>query len=382
MSGISYRMPALIFGVGAIDRLAVAAEGSGKRAALFYSGSFGRSGGLDCLIDSLSGAGIASFPKKLSLGDEPTPDTVDDAVLFIRECGADTVISVGGGSVIDVGKIAAGVAVNGGLTHEYVENIGDRSFTLRPLPFFAAPTTSGTGSEMAKNGVVYIKGQFKNSIRSDRLFARAAVVDPALTLTLPPAVTASSGADALCQLIESYTTKPCTPFTDAIALKHIAGMDDALVRAVRDGEDIDARTTLSLGATMSGICIANSGLGLAHGISASLGAVKGIKHGIGCGILMPHVARFNAKKGVTKYIDVAAQLGGSYTDAIAAGEYVAETITRLNDDIDIPSDLKSYKLLPDELDQVISLTAVSSSARKNPVPVSADELRELLLPLV
>ena len=374
----SYLMPKLIFGTGAIEKLPAQAAGFGKRAAVFYAGSFERSGGLEKLTDGLKALGISSAVKKVSLPDEPSPETVDEAVDFINSSNADMVISVGGGSVIDTGKMAAGIAVNGGKAAEYVENIGTKKFTVLSLPFFAAPTTSGTGSEMAKNGVVAVKGEYKNSIRSDMLLPKAAVVDPALTLTLPPSVTASSGADALCQLIESYTTGPCTPFTDAIALKHIAPMPDALIRAYHDGSDIEAREALSIGATMSGICIANAGLGLAHGISASLGAVCGIKHGIGCGILMPHVARFNASKGVKKYIDVAKELGREFSDEISAGKYIADVLRELNQKLGIPEDLKEYALTEEQKEHVIRLTAVSSSARKNPVKASADEVRELL----
>ena len=378
----NYLMPKLIFGTGAIDRLPAEAAGFGKRAALFYAGSFEKSGGLCRLTDALKEAGVYCECKKLSLKEEPCPKTVDEAAAFVVKSGADMVISVGGGSVVDTGKIAAGIATNGGSASEYVENIGNRRFERLSLPFFAAPTTSGTGSEMAKNGVVSVKGAYKNSIRSDMLLPKAAVVDPALTLSLPPSVTASSGADALCQLIESYTTKPCTPFTDGISLKHIAPMPDALVRAVRDGSDLAARETLRIGATVSGICIANSGLGLAHGISASLGAVCGIKHGIGCGILMPHVARLNAKKGVKKYMDVARELGGEYARETDAGAFIAEKLTEMNAQIGIPEDLKEYRLSADELEHVLELTAVSSSTKKNPVEVSRDELRELLEKLI
>ena len=377
----SYLMPKLVFGSGSIKKLPEEAAGFGKTAAILCSGSFWKNG-LDELTHNLKKQGIASFSKRLSLKNEPTPETVDEAADFVKSSGADLVISVGGGSVIDTGKIAAGLAANGGKAAEYVENIGDKVFSKLSLPFFAAPTTSGTGSEMAKNGVVMVKGSYKNSIRSDMLLPKAAVVDPCLTLTLPPSVTASSGADALCQLIESYTTKFCTPYTDGISLKHIAPMHDALKRAVKDGSDLEAREILSIGASVSGICIANSGLGLAHGISASIGAVCGIKHGIGCGILMPHVARFNAKRGVKKYIDIARELGREFSDAVAAGDYIADVLTELNLSIGIPENLKEYNITQEELEHILKLTQVSSSTKKNPVKPEYDELKEFISSLI
>ena len=377
----NYLVPKLVFGNGSIKKLPLEAAGFGKKAVVLSSGSFERTG-LSELTDGLKKQGIGSVYKKISIPDEPAPEMVDEVVDIIKNGNADMDVAVGGGSVIDIGKIAAGVATNGGKTAEYVENIGTKKFTELTLPFFVAPTTSGTGSEMSKNGVLMSKGNYKNSVRSDMLLAKTAVVDPELTLTLPPSVTASSGADALCQLIEAYTTKNANPFSDGLAIKHIGAMPDALRRAVRDGNDIDAREKLSIGASVSGICMANSGLGLAHGIAASLGAVCGIKHGICCGILMPHVARFNATHGVVKYIDVAKELGGEYDDALSASGYVADKLMELNRDIGISEDLKQYGITEDELNHVIDLTMVSSSAKKNPYMPERNELEEFLKALI
>lgn len=379
---MQYLFPKLIFHPGALDALPGEASQYGRRALVCHAGSFARNGGLEHLLHSLTQAGIACLPHQVDTSHEPSPRTVDLAVDQAHTFQADCILAVGGGSVLDVGKIAAGVYTNGGLTEEFVENIGTRTFDAQPLPFLAVPTTSGTGSEMTKNGVVCLPGTYKNSVRANCLLARAAIVDPLLTISLPPAATANAGADALCQLIESYTTKNATPFTDGLALAHIASVTQALADAVKDGENLQARTALSIGATVSGLCLANAGLGLAHGISAALGAVAGVPHGIGCGILMPVVAKFNARKGVDKYIHVAAAFGKTYANAVDAGAYVAERLQQLNQVIHLPEHLKDYTLTPEQKRRVVELSTISSSARKNPVPASAEEIAALLEELV
>lgn len=376
-----FTIPRLIFAEGAFHCLPAEAAPFGRRATVCVSASITRCGIAEDAMRMLRSASVTCALYTCPTG-EPTAEVFDDCAKFIANHNSQMVISIGGGSVIDVGKGAAALAVNPGGAEAYIEGRGKKTISIRPLPFLALPTTSGTGSEMTKNSVVIKSGDYKNSIRSDMMLARTAIVDPALTLSVPRSITASSGTDALCQLIESYTSQSSSPFTDGIAIQHIRPAMEALSRLADEPRNLEARSAISLAATMSGICLANAGLGLAHGISAALGAIVGVPHGIGCGILMPHVALFNAKKGAAKYIDIAGQLGGHYDRAEDAGEYVAEQLFRLNEKLGITADLKAYRINSDELMRISMLAVASSSAKKNPVEFTGEDILNMLRPLI
>lgn len=377
----NFQMPKLIFADGALSRLGGEASFFGKKAVLCVSGSSVLSKKADAALASLMASGVSAGIFVCPSG-EPDPETFDGCAGFIKGARAEMVVAMGGGSVIDIAKGAAALAVNEGGCEKYIEGVGGEHIKNRPLPFIALPTTSGTGSEMTKNSVIMRRGSYKNSMRDDLMLARTAIVDPALTVDLPKKPTVSSGADAVCQLIESYTTRHANAVTDGIAITYIKDAIDALIRVAADGSDKSARAVMSISASMSGVCLANSGLGLAHGIAAQLGAVCGVPHGIACGILMPHVAMFNAKKGVHKYADIAASLGKSCSNDTDAGRFVADTLFRMNEKIGVPENLKEFRIAASDLDRVIALTAGSSSAKKNPVDFSAEELGDILRPLI
>ena len=374
---MQYLVPKLIFGCGTRSRLAEEASCFGSNAVLFHSASLERSGMLTELCGQLSDAGISVTPACISCAEEPTDILADESARTVCDANADLVIAVGGGAVMDIGKMAAALAAA-----DYAEGVGGQQISRTPLPFIALPTTAGTGSEMTKNGVITVEGYGKRSIRSDMMLAKVAIVDPELTLSVPATTTAASGTDALCQLIECYTSKNATPYTDGISLMHIKPTYDALIAAVEDGSNLAAREVLSAGAAMSGICIANSGLGLAHGIGGVLGGICGIRHGICCGILLPHVVKANAEKGVARYADIAALFGCRDTDPTAASTFLAEKLAALNYTIGMPSDLRSFNIPQDQLHTVAKLSASSSSTRKNPVPFTEEEIYALLKKLV
>lgn len=374
-------VPKFMFGRGIFEKLGSVCGELGTNAGVFVSPSSMKNGLYERAAALLKGAGIGAQAHLVPTG-EPTPQVMREGADFLRRTKADLVVAIGGGSVIDTGKLAAALATNEYDVEEYIEGIGDKQFVQNPLPFVAAPTTAGTGSEMTKNSVVIEPGRFKNSVRDDRMLARAALVDPMLTLTVPKSVTVSSGADAVCQLVEAYSTKTPNPYTDAIAIHFIRPMIEALEAAAEDGSNIEARETLSLGAAMSGICLANSGLGMAHGISAALGTVAGVPHGIGCGILMPIVAEINAQKGVERYGDIARRLGYQERDTVTAGKLVAARLKEMNEKIGLPRDLKEFSISPSQAGEIGALAAKSSSGRKNPVAISVEETIQILEGLI
>jgi alcohol dehydrogenase len=375
--------PRIVFERGAVNKLPGICAGFGKRCLVVTGGgSLKRSGVLDKLLTGMAEQGMSVTLYDNASG-EPTLEMVDAAIALGRSAGVDVVLGIGGGSAMDTAKAAAGVIPNGGGIRDYLEGVGSAKITASPLPFIAAPTTSGTGSEVTKNAVVMsAKDKFKVSIRDDRMMARAAVVDPELTVSVPPDVTAASGMDAICQLIESFTTVQANPMCDALALYHAPRAMAALKLAYDDGGNIDARETMALAAMVSGMCLANSGLGAAHGIGAGLGAVLGAQHGVACGMLLPPVVRYNAAHGVTKYAQLAPAIcGRHYKDEADGAKAVADAVEELALYLKLPVSLRDMGVTRANADEVVA-ASMGSSMKKNPVAFTLDACRDFILSLI
>jgi len=314
---------------------------------------------------------------------EPSPHSVDKACEYANECNADAIIGIGGGSVMDTAKAVCALVTNGGKVIDYLEGVGTGKKVInKPLFFIAVPTTSGTGTEVTKNAVISsLEEGFKKSMRDDSMIADIAIIDPVLSMGLPKSVTASSGMDAICQLIESCVTKNTNSLTDALALHHASLAVKAIEEAYFE-DDEDARQTMAVCAMVSGLCLANSGLGMAHGIAAGLGATLGIPHGIACGLLLPHVMRFNFKKGIMKYADLGEAFAGKKFDSESeACDFAVKRIEALNSKLGIPKDLKGYCIKSEDIEKLAN-ASMGSSMSKNPIEVNhgecADFLRELI----
>ncbi|MGI5920027.1 MAG: iron-containing alcohol dehydrogenase [Christensenellales bacterium] len=375
--------PRIVFEWGAVKKLPGICAGLGKRCLVVTGGSsLRRSGVLNTLLEGLADNGVHVTLYDRASG-EPTLQTVDAAVERGRSAGVDVVLGIGGGSAMDTAKAAAGVIPNAGSVRDYLEGVGTAKITENPLPFIAAPTTAGTGSEVTKNAVIMSKeDKFKVSIRDDRMMARVAVVDSELTVSVPPDVTAASGMDALCQLIESFTTALANPMCDALALYYTPRAMEALRRAYDDGSDRQAREMMSLAAMVSGMCLANSGLGAAHGIGAGLGAVLGVLHGVACGMLLPHVMRYNAAHGVLKYAQLAlAVCGRHYASDEDGARAVADAVAELALHLKLPVSLRELGVTEANVDE-LAAASMGSSMKKNPVPFTLDECRDFLLSLI
>jgi alcohol dehydrogenase class IV len=376
--------PRIMFERGAVKKLPGLCAGLGKQCLIVTGGSsLRRSGVLDALTNGLTEKGVACTLFEGSSG-EPTPDIVDTAAAVGLSAGVDAVIGIGGGSAMDTAKAAAGVITNGGSVREYLEGVGTGAkIVADPLPFIAVPTTAGTGTEVTKNAVIMsVKDRFKASMRDDRLMARIAVVDPELTASVPQSVTAASGMDAICQLIESFTTQQANPFCDAMALYHTPRAMVALRRAFDDGGDMDARETMSLAAMVSGMCLANAGLGAAHGIGAGLGAVLGAAHGVACGMLLPHVMRYNIEHGVTKYAQLApAVCGRDYADDKAGALAVADAVEALCRYLKLPAMLNEMGVSEQNADE-LAAASMGSSMKKNPVAFSQQACKDFIRSLI
>lgn len=315
---------------------------------------------------------------------EPTAEMIENGVKFAADKNCNGVIAIGGGSVIDTGKAIASLITNGGSVIDYIEGVGrGKKIIKESVPFIAVPTTSGTGSEVTKNAVIISKeDKFKKSMRSDKMYAKAAIIDPMLTVSLPSDNTAASGMDALTQLIESYVSRKSEPLTDALSLYGIKLAGKWLKRSYIDAECLHAREFMSLASLISGICIANSGLGAVHGISSSLGAHYGISHGLSCGILLPYIMNVNFKAEPEKFWDIGNALtGNEYKNADDSIKASIDFINQLKDDMSIPIDLKCFKIDDSEL-EVIAQDSKGSSMSGNPVELNNHDIEDILRQLI
>ncbi|MGC8742520.1 MAG: iron-containing alcohol dehydrogenase [Verrucomicrobiia bacterium] len=245
------------------------------------------------LIDLLNQNGIETI--LFQVEGEPTIELVKSAAQIARENSVCLVIGIGGGSVIDCGKAVSAMATNPGSLLDYLEVIGlAKPLAIMPLPFVAIPTTSGTGAEVTKNAVITSKKEgVKASLRHPFLLPKLAIIDPELTLTTPPRLTAETGLDALTQLIEAFISVKANPLTDALAVEGIRRAGCSLRQAFFNGNDISAREDMAIASLFSGIALANAGLGAVHGFAAPIGGIYSAPHGAVCAALIAPVLKIN-----------------------------------------------------------------------------------------
>ena len=319
---------------------------------------------------------------------EPTIELIDLGVKKAQSFGAELILGLGGGSSIDACKAIAALTTNGGSTKDYMEVIGKGSkITKPPLPIVAIPTTAGTGSEVTKNAVIFAKeDQLKTSIRSPLMIPSVAIIDPALMTSVPASVTATCGMDALTQLIESYTSKNAQPITDALALLGLKKCRKSLLLAFKKGDSIEAREDMALASLLSGICLANAGLGAVHGFASPMGGLQ-IPHGVICAALLAPTIEANIKQLIMKDPKNAtlmkyAQLGEiilektfpSINDAhLALMNYLKDLTKELN----IPT-LSEFALTDSDIKSILEKVMKSSSMKYNPISLRETVLKEIL----
>jgi alcohol dehydrogenase class IV len=289
------RIPEIHFGPGKLAGLPQLISRYGRRALLVTgSASFVHSGHHARLKEALSSAGIDVLYAPLS--GEPSPEFVDAVVNNFRDSKIDCVVGIGGGSAIDAGKAISAMLPQDGPVAPFLECIDTRKHDGRKLPYLAVPTSSGTGSEATKNAVLSHVSQdgYKSSLRHDQLVPDVAIVDPELTLSCPPNVTAACGLDALTQLLEAYVSSKASPMTDALALGGLEHVAAGFLPAYENGrQDLVARSHMAYAALLSGIVLANAGLGVVHGFAGPIGGFFPIPHGVVCGTLIGAATRIN-----------------------------------------------------------------------------------------
>jgi alcohol dehydrogenase class IV len=319
------------------------------------------------------------------VGSEPTTDLVRQGAKKAIESRCDIVVAIGGGSVLDGGKAIAALATNPGDLMDYLEIIGrGRPIEKPPLPYIAVPTTAGTGTEVTRNAVLTSpEGRVKASLRSPLLLAKVAVIDPELTVGLPAALTASTGLDALTQLIEPYVSCRANPMTDGFCRSGIPLVKRSLRQAYRHPDDLAAREDMALASLLSGLSLANAGLGIVHGFAAPIGGMFTAPHGAVCAALLPHAMEVNiaalrkrdsSNVALSRFDEIAQWLTGQGNATAMDGvTWVRELVSELG----IPS-LQKYGITPGDISTLCEKAAQSSSTKGNPLALVAPELREIL----
>jgi alcohol dehydrogenase class IV len=361
----------IVFGEGAAATLPDLVRTFGARPLVVTGASADRTA---WLVSALAA-------ETLAVPGEPTVDLVRNGAHRVREAACDVVVALGGGSAIDAGKAIAAVATNGGEPLDFLEVIGKgRAMEAAPLPFIAVPTTAGTGSEVTRNAVLASPQHgVKASLRSPMMLPKVALVDPELTYSLPPAVTAFTGLDALTQLIEPYVSVRANPLTDSLCADGIARAAGALRRAYHNGADAEARREMALASLLGGLALANAGLGVVHGFASPLGGSWDAPHGALCAALLPHgmaanIAALRARAphhpALDRYDAIARQLTGRNQ---ARAEDGVEWVRALCAELNVPP-LRHWGIAQSDLPGVVEKAAHASSMKANPLPLTSEEL--------
>ncbi len=370
----------IVFGSEAVREIPAAAKAFGRRALFVTGRNQERAAGLQ---EDLRAAG--SFTTAFAVAGEPTVDVIRDGVRHARQSHCDQVVAFGGGSAIDAGKAIAALITNTGDVLEYLEVIGEgKPLSTSPAPFIAIPTTAGTGSEVTRNAVLGSPEHgVKASLRSPLMLPMLAVIDPDLTLELPPAITASTGLDALTQLIEPYVSTRANPMTDMYCLKGIRCVAESLLLAFRDGHNHEARTGMAFASVMGGLSLANAGLGVVHGFAAPVGGMFPAPHGAVCAAILPHGmdanvramrARAPESAALDRYQTIARILTGR---GDARPEDGVDWVRRACQTLGILP-LSAYGVSEADMPALVEKAARASSMKANPISLNPNELHDVL----
>ncbi len=382
------RLPRIEFGAGVLHKLPSLLASYGRHFLLVLGrSSFEQSDAWERLARQLTGAGLSW--DILRVPGEPSPDLVDDAVRTHRQGGYAAVVGIGGGSVLDAAKAVAGLLLPGNSVMDHLEGVGPELPYRGPaLPFIAVPTTAGTGSEATKNAVLSTHGAdgYKKSFRDEQLVAQIAIVDPDLLASCPKGIIAANGMDAFTQLLESYVSLRAGPLTDSLAWGGMKAARDGLLPFFADAGDKAARARMAYAALISGITLAQTGLGSVHGLAAPLGAFFPIPHGVACGALVAEATRLNIEALEARAPDSPAlkkyALAGKLLaredrlDAAAARARLVQILQDWTRRLELPR-LGQYGVSAADLPRIVAHSR-GSSMKTNPLVLSAPELSDLV----
>lgn len=374
----------IIFGPGKLaDLESIIGRFGSQPLLLLGSRSFSATGHYRFLQELFVKLGINCHTAQI--GSEPTPRMIDSIVRQFSDSGIDLVIAIGGGSTLDGGKAVSAMLAEGEEITRFLEGVGTESPSGRKVPFIAIPTTSGTGSEATSNAVITSVGRngFKSSLRHDNYLPNLALVDPALTLSCPQALTVACGMDCFSQLVEGYLSTNGSPPADALALEGTRAIGRSLRRVYADGGNLAARTDLSYAALLSGIVLCNSGLGTVHGFASALGGLFAIPHGVVCGTLMAKTNSLTLKRlrvgskdqpALVKYT----KLGEIFSNQAGKTsawyqDYFINELERLTADLGIAK-LGTYGVKISDIGNIVDQTG----NKYNPIQLAKEDLANIL----
>ena len=370
----------IIFGPGQLNTLPVTIEGLGKRAALVTGSNPERIAPVFRMLQN----GNAN-PAAFSIKGEPTVDRIAELSSRARELGCDFVVAFGGGSVIDAGKAMSALLTNTGNLMDYLEVIGEgKPLTEDPAPCIAIPTTAGTGAEVTRNAVLHsVDHKVKVSMRHPKMLPTVAIVDPELTIPMPKEITASTGLDALTQLLEAFVSCKANPLTDSICRDGLRYVSRSLHRAYRHGDDLAARTDMALGSLFGGLALANAGLGAVHGFAGPIGGMFKAPHGMVCATLLPSVydtnihaleERDSNNPALGKYQEAARIITSNpKADAFDALMWIKEIAMQMM----VPG-LEDFGIQASDFPAIVEKAKHASSMKGNPIVLTDDELSDIL----
>ena len=371
----------IIFGPGTIAAAASSVESPGKRVLVVCGKNLNRA---ELLFHQLKMQGIDFLTFQVS--GEPDIALASKGIDLARKKSCDVVIGFGGGSVLDTGKVIAAMLSNPGDLMDYLEVIGrGQKIKHRSAPYLAIPTTAGTGAEVTQNAVLSSpEHRVKVSMRSPLMLPALAIVDPELTYSVPPDVTANTGLDALTQLMEAFVSNKSNPLTDGICREGIMRAARSLKQAYENGNDQQARADLSLASLFGGLALANAGLGAVHGLAGPIGGMFLAPHGVICARLLPFVMEANIRAlqlqlpespQLIRYLEIAKMVTGNYSAQIKDG---VEWIQKLCKEMKVPG-LSNFGLTQKNFSSVVEKSQQESSMKGNPVKLSNEALNEILM---
>lgn len=370
----------IIFGPNTLGEVGPIVAGWGKRALLVVGLDQERVSPLLSLLAEVEVAAV-----QIAIDREPDVDLVRKGIQIAQSEGCELVIGFGGGSAIDAGKAIAALLNNPGEPLDYLEVIGRGQSLQNPsLPYIAIPTTAGTGAEVTRNAVLASpEHQVKVSLRSPFMLPRLALIDPILTHSLPPGPTASTGLDALTQLLEPFVSHQANPLTDALCREGLRRVGQALPRAYRNGSDAAAREDMALASLFGGLALANAKLGAVHGFAGPLGGMFPAPHGVICARLLPYVMAANVRAlesrnpnsaALGRFDEVARLLTGQPGAVAADG---VRFIQALCDELRVPP-LRDWGFNTSAIPEVVAKSRQASSMKGNPVQLTDEELSAIL----
>ncbi|WP_028978607.1 iron-containing alcohol dehydrogenase [Sporocytophaga myxococcoides] len=379
------RNPAIQFGSGKISGLPKAVKAYGRQVLIVTgAASFIKSKTWEKLQDDFSNNGITW--DHYTIDKEPSPSLVDECVKNFQEKNIEVVVAIGGGSVLDAGKAISAMLRENASVQLFLEGVGTRTHSGNKVPFIAVPTTSGTGSEATKNAVLSEVGEqgFKKSLRHDNFVPDLAIIDPDLTLSCPKHITAYTGMDAFTQLLESFLSTNANPMTDSLAIEGLNRISASLVNCYENGNtDIEARTDMAYASLISGITLANAGLGTVHGFASTIGGYFDIPHGVICSALMGPVNNITVKSlqqkdphhiALQKYAKVGKMFAKEKNKSDAYYiEFIVTQIDELTKRLEIPA-LSAFNLTSKDIDRIVT----GSDNKNNPVKLSPEQMAEAL----